>query len=178
MEEFQQLIDLGKEKGFVTYDEVNDILADTVSPEQLDDIMNMFGEMDIEVVESEHNVSLAKSFDEMEDVATEEEIKSGIQKEDIEVVRHADLKNKDQTLKYNHPGIPKTGAGTSPVMVIGLLLICSAAGPMGLAFRVKHGAKFRAHQQSRRKPDVNSLLSTLKRRKRACSNRAWRNWNP
>ncbi|MBR5347096.1 MAG: RNA polymerase sigma factor RpoD [Deltaproteobacteria bacterium] len=73
MEEFQQLIDLGKEKGFVTYDEVNDILADTVSPEQLDDIMNMFGEMDIEVVESEHNVSLSKSFDEMEDVATEEE---------------------------------------------------------------------------------------------------------
>ena len=73
MEEFQQLIDLGKEKGFVIYDEVNDILADTVSPEQLDDIMNMFGEMDIEVVESEHNVSLSKSFDEMEDVATEEE---------------------------------------------------------------------------------------------------------
>lgn len=117
-------------------------------------------------------------FENIYDVATEEEIKSGIQKEDIEVVRHADLKNKDQTLKYNHPGIPKTGAGTSPVMVIGLLLICSAAGPMGLAFRVKHGAKFRAHQQSRRKLDVNSLLSTLKRRKRACNNRAWRNWNP
>ena len=41
-------------------------------------------------------------FENIYDVATEEEIKSGIQKEDIEVVRHADLKNKDQTLKYNH----------------------------------------------------------------------------
>ena len=32
MEEVQQLIDMGKEKGYLTYDEVNDILpADMVS---------------------------------------------------------------------------------------------------------------------------------------------------
>ena len=50
----QQLIDLGKEKGYLTYDEVNDILpADMVSSEQLDDVMSMFGEMDIEVVDAE-----------------------------------------------------------------------------------------------------------------------------
>src|SRR5210317_1667296 len=54
IEEVQQLIDLGKEKGYLTYDEVNDILpADMVSSEQLDDVMSMFGEMDIEVVEAE-----------------------------------------------------------------------------------------------------------------------------
>jgi len=61
MEEVQQLIDLGKEKGYLTYDEVNDILpADMVSSDQLDDVMSMFGEMDIEVVDSEQKISLGK----------------------------------------------------------------------------------------------------------------------
>jgi len=49
--DIQQLIHLGKEKGFLTYEEVNDALPDDVSsPEQLDDVLSMFGEMDIEVV--------------------------------------------------------------------------------------------------------------------------------
>ena len=61
IEEVQQLIDLGKEKGFLTYEEVNDILpADMVSSEQIDDVMSMFGEMDIEVVDSEQKATAAK----------------------------------------------------------------------------------------------------------------------
>ncbi len=61
IEEVQQLIDLGKEKGFLTYDEVNDILpADMVSSEQLDDVMSMFGEMDIEVVDAERKSTSGK----------------------------------------------------------------------------------------------------------------------
>ena len=61
MEEVQQLIDMGKEKGFLTYDEVNDILpADMISSDQLDDVMSMFGEMDIEVVDSEQKINLRK----------------------------------------------------------------------------------------------------------------------
>ena len=76
IEEVQQLIDLGKEKGFLTFDEVNDILpADMISSEQLDDVMSMFGEMDIEVVESEQNMSLQKtcSFNDDLDESQEEE---------------------------------------------------------------------------------------------------------
>jgi len=61
IEEVQQLIDLGKEKGFLTYEEVNDILpADMVSSEQIEDVMSMFGEMDIEVVESEQKATSTK----------------------------------------------------------------------------------------------------------------------
>ena len=64
IEEVQQLIDLGKEKGYLTYDEVNDILpADMVSSEQLDDVMSMFGEMDIEVVEAERKGGSRKADD-------------------------------------------------------------------------------------------------------------------
>jgi RNA polymerase primary sigma factor len=75
MEEVQQLIDLGKEKGFLTYDEVNDLLpADMVSSDQLDDVMSMFGEMDIEVVDSEQKIALKdRSLDEGIEGEEEEE---------------------------------------------------------------------------------------------------------
>ena len=63
-DEIQQLIDMGKERGFLTYDEVNDMLpANMVSSEQLEDVMSMFGEMDIEIVESESKASSAKDDD-------------------------------------------------------------------------------------------------------------------
>jgi RNA polymerase primary sigma factor len=51
--EVKKLISLGKEKGFLTYDDLNSTLpADVVSSEQFSSIMTMFGEMDIEIVES------------------------------------------------------------------------------------------------------------------------------
>ncbi len=51
-EEFQQLIETGKEKGFLTYEEVNDALPeDMVSPNQLEEVMSMFGDLDIEIVD-------------------------------------------------------------------------------------------------------------------------------
>src|SRR5437879_9572617 len=48
LEELDRLITRGKQKGFLTYDEVNDALpSDIVSLDQLDDIMMMFGAMDL-----------------------------------------------------------------------------------------------------------------------------------
>src|SRR5512136_454675 len=77
MEEVKQLIDMGKEKGFLTYDEVNDLLPpDIVSSEQIDDVMSMFGEMDIEVVDSAQKVKIPKiklDLDEDEEAEGEQE---------------------------------------------------------------------------------------------------------
>ena len=77
MEEVKQLIDMGKEKGFLTYDEVNDLLPpDIVSSEQIDDVMSMFGEMDIEVVDSAQKVKIPKiklDLDEEEESEGEQE---------------------------------------------------------------------------------------------------------
>ena len=57
IEQVKQLIDIGKEKGFLTYDEVNDVLPpEMVSPDQIDELMHMFGEMDIEIVDSGQGV--------------------------------------------------------------------------------------------------------------------------
>jgi len=64
MDEVQQLIDLGKEKGYLTYDEVNDILpADMVGSDRLESVMTLFGEMDIEVVDSEDKATNRKDAD-------------------------------------------------------------------------------------------------------------------
>ncbi len=63
-DEVQQLMQLGKEKGFLTFDEVNDILPpDMISSEQLDDVMGMFGDMDIEVVDADQKISLQQERD-------------------------------------------------------------------------------------------------------------------
>jgi len=61
IDQVNQLIDMGKEKGFLTYEEVNDILpSDIVSPDQIDDLMIMFGEMDIEIVDGAQKVRIPK----------------------------------------------------------------------------------------------------------------------
>ncbi|HEY7492109.1 MAG TPA: RNA polymerase sigma factor RpoD [Candidatus Tectomicrobia bacterium] len=49
--EVNRLISQGKEKGYLTSQEVNDVLPpDVISPEQLDDLMLLFGELDIELI--------------------------------------------------------------------------------------------------------------------------------
>ena len=46
------------QKGFLTYDEVNDALpADIVSSDQIDDVMSMFGDNDIEIVDAQKAAS-------------------------------------------------------------------------------------------------------------------------
>jgi RNA polymerase primary sigma factor len=56
-DEVRQLITMGKEKGYLLYEEVNDMLpGDISSSDELDDIFSMFGSMGIEVVDSEHRL--------------------------------------------------------------------------------------------------------------------------
>ena len=53
MDELKRLISLGKDKGYITYEELNDSLPNhIVSSELIDDMMMMFDELDIQVVDS------------------------------------------------------------------------------------------------------------------------------
>jgi RNA polymerase primary sigma factor len=53
VEELQALISLGKKKGYLTYEEINNFLPeDITSPEQIDRILVGLDEMDIEVIDS------------------------------------------------------------------------------------------------------------------------------
>ena len=54
LSEVQQLLSMGKQRGYVTYEEMNNFLpTHLVSSERLDDVMIMFSDMDIEIV-NEH----------------------------------------------------------------------------------------------------------------------------
>ena len=51
-EDIQKLIDAGKEKGYLTYNEVNDLIpGDLHSPEDLDDLLTTIGTQGIDVLE-------------------------------------------------------------------------------------------------------------------------------
>ncbi|HME62154.1 MAG TPA: RNA polymerase sigma factor region1.1 domain-containing protein, partial [Candidatus Binatia bacterium] len=79
MKEVKKLIDLGKEKGYLTYDDVNDMLpAEVVSPDQIDDVMSIFGEMEIEVVDANQRVTLGGAGEDLvvEDDEEEKEVES------------------------------------------------------------------------------------------------------
>src|SRR3990172_8405783 len=89
LDEVKQLISLGKEKGFLTYDELNNALpADVLSSEQLDHIMVMFGEMDIEVIDPEYAGRFQRMAvepeEEVEDVEELEEIEEEVVDEEKE----------------------------------------------------------------------------------------------
>ena len=57
----KELVTEGREKGFVTIDEINENLGDeTPSAEQLEKIFDIFAEMDIEVIDSEKKIELGQ----------------------------------------------------------------------------------------------------------------------
>jgi RNA polymerase primary sigma factor len=51
-QDIQKLIDAGKEKGYLTYNEVNDLLpGDVNSPDDLDDLITTIGTQGIDILE-------------------------------------------------------------------------------------------------------------------------------
>jgi RNA polymerase primary sigma factor len=88
MDDIKRLITVGKEKGYLTYDEVNEALPeDLVSPEKMDDMMMIFDEMDIEIVDSEQQVQVVREsvvtdseslMEEEEDLQLEADVTSRI----------------------------------------------------------------------------------------------------
>ena len=82
MEDLRRLISIGKEKGYLTYDEVNSVLPDDlVSSERIDDMMMIFDEMDIEIVDSSQTVKVLKEKIE-KDPSTIEEEEAGLRIEE------------------------------------------------------------------------------------------------
>jgi len=73
--EVQHLISVGKEKGYLTYDELNNALPeDFVSSDEMDSIMIMFGEMEIDIVDQieEENYHKIAAEEEIEEEEKEE----------------------------------------------------------------------------------------------------------
>ena len=69
-DDIKKLVDAGKEKGYLTYDQVNELIPhDVVSPEDLDDLLTTIGTQGIDVLEGPKSPSatLDKKFEEGEE---------------------------------------------------------------------------------------------------------------
>ena len=74
-DEVRQLIAIGKEKGYLLYDEVNELLpADITSSDELDDLFSTFSAAGIEVVDSEQKYREDKLLDRTGEGAEELEL--------------------------------------------------------------------------------------------------------
>src|SRR4030042_300976 len=72
IKEVEKLINMEGEKGFLAFDEVNDIPSnDIVSSDQIDDVLMMFDEMDIDMVDDLQGLKVE------EEKAVEKEVEEG-----------------------------------------------------------------------------------------------------
>ena len=88
--EINQLISQGKQKGYLTYEEVNDVLpSDVIAPEQIDDLMHLFGENEIHIVDSaskgESLISNKDSGSKEKATAPSEEVSSPAKNESVSI---------------------------------------------------------------------------------------------
>ncbi len=120
IKEVKNLITSGKAKGFLTVEEVNDALpADMTSSAQLDDVLSLFDDMDIEIVDSEEEGKFLKRS------------------------AHAREKVEEKTAKAVEPG-PDYGVRTvDPVRMylrkMGQVALLTREGEVEIAKRIERG---------------------------------------
>jgi RNA polymerase primary sigma factor len=124
--EVKDLLEVGRQKGFLTYDEVNDALpADIVSSDQIDDVMSMFGDNDIEIVDAQ---KAAQGTETKPTVAASEEQQAAPEEEE----------EKDED---DEPG----GKSNDPVRLylrkMGSVSLLTREGEVEIAKRIEEGEK-------------------------------------
>ncbi|MBI4456324.1 MAG: RNA polymerase sigma factor RpoD [Acidobacteria bacterium] len=134
----KELINLGKEKGYLLYDEVNDVLPDSInSSEDLDNIFYLFGSAGIEVVDSDAR------FQEIQKKAEklgEEELEEG----ESELGSEALDKTNDPVRMY--------------LREMGTVALLSREGEVEIAKRIERGQKTVTKALSRSPVVVNEIL--------------------
>ena len=67
-DDIKKLIDAGKEKGYLTYDQVNDLIpGDVHSPDDLDDLLTTIGTQGIDVLDSAKGLPSEQKFEDLEE---------------------------------------------------------------------------------------------------------------
>jgi len=127
--EVKKLINLGKEKGFLTYDDLNSTLpADVVSSDQFSTIMTMFGEMDIEIVESADTERTTKAAEDEEAIEESEEAEASEENEkEIDLTPGALSRTDDPVRLY--------------LKEMGSVALLSREGEIEIAKRIEEGKK-------------------------------------
>ena len=75
---FEEIIDIGKKRGKLTYDEINEALpSEFYSPEELEDLMDLLQDMGVEIVDRDDGAAVE------EEMLEEEEEPEGEKTEDL-----------------------------------------------------------------------------------------------
>src|SRR3989442_3373452 len=127
--EVKDLLALGRDKGFLTYDEVNDALpSDIVSSDQIDDVMSMFGDNDIAIVDEANKVKLPETKPpEPEPVAAKEEDQATPQEKAEQEEEDAYSKSNDPVRMY--------------LRKMGSVSLLTREGEVEIAKRIEDGEK-------------------------------------
>jgi RNA polymerase primary sigma factor len=144
-DEVKELILMGKERGYLLYDEVNDLLPEGIcSSDELDSIFSLFGSAGIEVIDSEQKFQdEGKKDDKQDDAGEESEFDFGAITLD---------KTNDPVRMYLRE------MGTVPLL--------SREGEVEIAKRIEHGQKVVLKALSRSPLVVRELLSVADRLKK------------
>ena len=118
--EWRKLITLGEEKGFLTYDDVNDMLpSDVISSDQIDDIIILFGEKNINIIDTDKGDKII-----------------------IKKITEETVDSKENDYLPGIPVLPKTG---DPVKMylreMGLVSLLSREGEVEIAKKVEEGER-------------------------------------
>ncbi len=136
LDEVKQLISLGKEKGYLTYDELNNNLPpDLLASDRLDNVMMMFGEMDIDVVDGAEDVADQPLLSPPAEVADE-------LSEELEEQPALIGEEKEADIEFTPDLLPKTD---DPVRLylreIGSVPLLSRDGEIVIAKRIEEGKR-------------------------------------
>jgi RNA polymerase primary sigma factor len=121
--EIRDLVSLGKAKGYLTYDEVNEALpSEFVSSDEIDDLMELLGDEDIEIVDFASRIKVAPK------IKSAEEREEGFSETDIEP--------EDITLSY-------PGKVSDPIRMylrkMGDMSLLTREGEVEIARRIEEG---------------------------------------
>lgn len=130
--EIKELITKGKKQGYLTYEEVNDVLPDDLtSSDQLDDVVGMFGDMDIEIIDSDRRIQTR-------------EVKSKNAEEEEGSEEGEEFRTKAKTAPVGKPAAGAlTGRTDDPVRLylkeMGQINLLTREGEVEIAKRIEQG---------------------------------------
>jgi RNA polymerase primary sigma factor len=159
--EVNRLIILGKEKGFLTYGDLNNSLpAEMATTERITSLMVMFGEMDIEVIDSPEGERYQRMPSEGEGGAEESEEQEETEEEDkkIDLTPGALSRTDDPVRLY--------------LKEMGSVSLLSREGEIEIAKRIEEGKKDIASVVFGM-PKKNSMRSSSKTKK-SCAIEPWK----
>ncbi|MFH1874256.1 MAG: RNA polymerase sigma factor RpoD [Pseudomonadota bacterium] len=150
LKEVQDLVAVGKEKGFLTFEEVNDNLpSEMVASDQLDDVLTMFDDMDIEIVDTEIEGKAAqKKADAAKKITKtkpEAETESESEEEDQEErkSKHVLEFEREKSDEATAVEMPEYGRTADPVRLylrkMGQVALLTREGEVEIAKRIEQG---------------------------------------